>query len=314
MPVYPIFADSLPEPVMRELGDDFEVLPWNDPPDPETARRVLGLYVYGHPQVDAELLDRFPNLKVVSNHGVGVDHIDVAAAVSRGIHVGNTPGCLDQSTADMTLALLLAAARNVVRGDAFARGPEFTIYDPAVLIGLEVSGSTLGIVGLGRIGQQVARRALAFDMRVVYHNRRPVPEAEQELGVEYVSLPELLQQSDFVSLNCPLTTETTGLIGRDEFALMRPTSVLVNMARGPVVQTQALYEALRDGVIAAAGLDVTDPEPLPRDHPLLGLENLVITPHLGSASNRTRAKMVARSIANLRAGVQGKPLPYEVFA
>ena len=306
----PIMGDGLP-PVLREmLGPEFEILEWDESAKSTALARAVGIITYGHPHVGGELMDRVPNLKVVSNLGVGVDHIDVAAAKARKIPVGNTPGCLDASTADMTMALLLATARNVVVGDHFARSPEFTHYDPSQLIGYEVSGSTLGIVGLGRIGRQVAKRALAFDMKVLYHNRKRDEQAERELGVTYVSLDDLLRQSDFVSLNCPLTPETTNLIGKREFGLMKSTGILLNIARGPVVDHDALFAALNSKRIAAAGLDVTSPEPLPRNHPLLGLTNVVITPHLGSASNRTRNRMMQMTVENLRAGLEGKPLPW----
>ncbi|MCL4113518.1 UNVERIFIED_CONTAM: hypothetical protein GTU68_033673 [Idotea baltica] len=258
-------------------------------------------------------MDRLPNLKVISNHGVGVDHVDVAAATQRSIPVGNTPGCLDDSTADMTMALLLAIARNIRIGDRYARSGDFTQYSPAILIGNEVTGSSLGIVGMGRIGKQVAKRAAGFDMKVYYHNRsRLADSVERELNAMYVPLDELLSNSDFISLNCPLTNETTGLIGVSQFALMKPTAMLINMARGAVVDTEALLVALTAKQIAGAAIDVTDPEPLPRDHPLLTLDNLIITPHLGSASNRTRQRMMDMTIENLRAGLAGKKLPYPV--
>ena len=308
----PIMGDGLPPALRDMLGPEFEILEWDESPQSDALARAVGVITYGHPRVDGTLMDRLPNLKIISNHGVGVDHIDVAAARSRSIPVGNTPGCLDASTADMTMALMLATARNVVVGDHFARSPEFTHYDPAQWIGYEVSGSTLGIIGLGRIGRQVAQRARAFDMKVLYHNRKPVEQAARELGVIYTPFDELLRQSDFVSLNCPLTPETTGLIGTRELGLMKPTAILLNMARGPVVDHDALYAALHSRRIAAAGLDVTHPEPLPRNHPLLGLSNIVITPHLGSASNRTRNRMMQMTVENLRAGLRGDPLPWSV--
>ncbi|WP_373653660.1 2-hydroxyacid dehydrogenase [Schlesneria sp. DSM 10557] len=308
----PIMGDGLP-PVLREmLGPDIEILEWDESPQSPSLARAVGVLTFGHPRVDGPLMDRMPNLKVISNHGVGVDHIDVAAARERKIPVGNTPGCLDASTADMTMALLLATARNVVVGDQFARSAEFTHYDPAQLIGYEVSGSTLGIVGLGRIGRQVARRARAFDMRVLYHNRNRDAEAERDLGVEYAAFDDLLKESDFVALNCPLTPETTNLIGTRELGLMKPTGILLNMARGAVVDHDALFAALNSRRIAGAGLDVTNPEPLPRNHPLLSLTNIVITPHLGSASNRTRHRMMQMTVENLQAGLKSSPLPWAV--
>ena len=309
---FPIMGDGLPPALREMLGPEFDILEWDESPDSATLAKVLGIITYGHLRVDGALMDRVPNLKVISNFGVGVDHIDVPAAKARKIPVGNTPGCLDASTADMTMALMLATARNVVVGDRFARSPEFTHYDPSQWIGFEVSGSTLGIVGMGRIGRQVARRALAFDMKVVYHNRNRDEQAERELGVTHVPFDELLRQSDFVSLNCPLTPETTNLISKRELGLMKPTAILLNLARGPVVDHDALFAALSIRQIAAAGLDVTAPEPLPRDHPLLGLTIVVITPHLVSASDRTRHRMMQMTVENLRAGLKGDPLPWAV--
>lgn len=313
MPI-PVMGDGLPEPLLEMLGDEYEVFAWDTSAGSAALATCVGVITYGHPAVDGALMDRMPNLKVVSNHGVGVDHIVVADAAERGIPVGNTPGCLDAATADMTIALLMASARNIVIGDHFARGPEFVHYDPSILIGHEVTGSTLGIVGMGRIGKEVAKRARAFNMKLLYHNRRRDEAAERELGVEYRSLDGLLQESDFVALNCPLTEETTGLIGRAQLELMKPSATLINMARGPVVVTDDLYEILKAGRIRGAALDVTDPEPLPRDHPLLKLENLVIAPHLGSAAHRTRQRMLEMTVQNLSAGLAGQALPYQVSA
>ncbi|MEI8379959.1 MAG: D-glycerate dehydrogenase [Planctomycetota bacterium] len=307
-----VMADGLPPSLLEMLGHEIEILEWDDRPTSSALERAVAFITYGHPRVDGPLMDRAPNLKIVSNHGVGVDHIDCAAAKSRGILVGNTPGCLDAATADMTMALMLAAARNVVAGDKFARSPAFVHYDPSFMIGYEVSGSTLGIVGLGRIGKQVARRARAFDMKILYHNRSRDEAAERELGVTYVSLDDLLAESDFVTLNCPLTAETTNLIGQRELGLMKPTGILVNVARGGVVDHDALLAALKSKRIAVAALDVTAPEPLPRNHPLLELDNIIIVPHLGSASNRTRHRMQQMTVENLKAGLAGQELPWRV--
>ena len=306
-----ILADTMPA-LFDELSKGrFEVRPLEPASDADCVQAVA-VVAYSHPIVDGLLLDRCPRVKIVSNHGVGVDHIDVAAAQQRGVLVGNTPGCLDAATADMTMALILSVARNIVIGDRFARGSEFTHYDPSILIGQEVTGSTLGIVGMGRIGVEVARRARAFDMTILYHNRNRRPDIEDSLGVQFVTLNDLLRVSDFVTLNCPLTEETHGLIGSAEFQQMKTSGILINMARGPVVQTDALYEALTTGQITAAGLDVTDPEPLPRDHPLLQLDNVIVAPHLGSASNVTRRRMMQITVDNLIAGLEGRPLLHEV--
>ncbi|MCH8922157.1 MAG: D-glycerate dehydrogenase [Planctomycetes bacterium] len=303
-----VVADTpLDEVVLELLEGRVEVLPW-DVALEGTDASVTGLYIYGHLTVDGLLMDRLPSLKIISNYGVGVDHINLADAQQRNIPVGNTPGVLNGATADMALTLLLAAGRRLVEGDRYARGPEFTHYDPGYILGREIHGTTLGIIGMGRIGTQVARRALGFDMRVLYHNRHRRADVEAELGVRYAEFETLLAESDYVVLMVPLTDETRGLIDAAALGQMKPTATLVNISRGPVVDTQALYEALRDGVIASAGLDVTDPEPLPRDHPLLALENVTIAPHLGSATIETRQKMAEMSAANLLAGLAGEEL------
>ena len=249
---------------------------------------------------------------MVSNFGVGVDHIDLPAAAARNIPVGNTPGCLDGATADLAFALLLAAGRRLVEGDRYAHGPDFLRYDPSYMLGREVHGSTLGIVGLGRIGEQVARRARGFDMTVLYCNRNRKPAAEAALGVQYAPLAKLLAEADYVVLTVPLTGETRGLIGREELAKMKPTACLINAARGAIVDLEALTEALRTRKIFAAALDVTDPEPLPRDHPILALPNVIIVPHLGSATDQTRYRMAEMAIENLMAGLARQPLPFRV--
>ncbi len=305
---------SLPGFLEDQLSPHCELRPWSVLDGRSSAERdsIFGIYTYAHPTVDGAIMDSLPNLKVISNFGVGVDHIDIAAARARGISVGNTPGAVDGATADMTLALLLAAARNIVVGDRFARSAEFTHYDPSHLLGAEVFGSTLGIIGLGRIGKQVARRARAFDMEVLYHNRKRDPEAEAELGVSYCELDCLLERSHFVSLNVPLTEQTREMIGENELRRMRGDAILINIARGAVVDHDALYRALTRGWIQAAAIDVTEPEPLPRDHGLLKLDNLVIAPHLGSATVRTRERMGEMTVANLLAGLKGEALPNPV--
>jgi glyoxylate reductase len=288
-----------------------EVVGW-DWAERAGAERIEAVYTYGHPPVSAALLDRLSAVRVLSNFGVGVDHIDVSAAARRGIPVGNTPGILDGATADMAFALLLAVGRRLVEGDRHARGPDFVRYDPSYILGREVHGSTLGILGMGRIGAQVARRARAFDMTVLYHNRQRRPAVEEALGARYLSRDELLAVADYVLLTVPLTAQTQHLIGRAELARMKPTAALINVARGAVVDTDALTEALAARRIWAAALDVTDPEPLPRDHPLLRLDNVIITPHLGSATEQTRRRMAEVSVDNLLAGLAGLPLPFAV--
>ncbi len=308
-----VLADVPLSPVLAEmLAGRVELLPWSSALA-AGAERIEAIYTYGHPIVDAALLDRLPAVRVISNFGVGVDHIDVAAAMARGLAVGNTPRILDGATADLAFALLLAAGRRLVEGDRYARGPNFRHYDPSYMLGREVHGSTLGILGMGRIGEQVARRARAFDMTVLYHNRQRRPATEEALGVRYVARDELLATSDYVVLTVPLTPETHRLIGRAEIARMKATAILINVARGPVLDTEALTEALTARRIYAAALDVTDPEPLPRDHPLLRLDNVVLTPHLGSATEQTRRRMAELSVENLLAGLSGRPLPFPVL-
>ncbi|MFN0020170.1 MAG: 2-hydroxyacid dehydrogenase [Pirellulaceae bacterium] len=312
MPLPLVIADTpLDDTVTGLMAGKVEVLPWSAAGE-AIAPQVQGLYTYGHPLVDAALLDRLPGLKVVSNYGVGVDHIRLPAAKERGIPVGNTPGILDGATADMGMTLLLAAGRRLAEGDRYARSPAFTRYDPGYMLGREIHSSTLGIFGLGRIGQQVARRARAFDMQVLYHNRRRNAAAEAATFANYASFDDLLAQSDYIMLCCPLTDETRGLIGAAAFAKMKPTAILINIARGPVVDTAALTEALQTRRIYAAGLDVTDPEPLPRNHPLLSLDNVTIAPHLGSATEQTRQKMAEISVENLLRGLRGNELLHRV--
>ena len=305
---YNILIDvALPQEIVDMLGPEYRLHLIDGTPKGEW-HRIDALFTYGHPPIDGAFMDRLPNMKLISNFGVGVDHIDLDAARQRNLPVGNTPSLLDGATADMTMALMLAPARNMIIGDRFARSPEFTHYDPSILMGYEVHSTILGIIGLGNIGYQVARRALAFDMKVLYHNRRPNTAAEAELDLTYTALDDLLTQADFVALNTPLTPETTHLIGRRELGLMKETAFLVNTARGGVVDHDALYEALTTGQIAGAGLDVTEPEPLPRDHPLLALDNVVIMPHLGSCTRQTRRAMAQRTVDNLKAGLEGRDL------
>jgi len=258
-------------------------------------------------RVDAELLEAAgAGLRIVANVAVGHDNIDTTACAQRGVVVTNTPGVLDETTADLAFALILATARRLVEADAFVRRGEAWTWRPDLYVGLDVSGgATLGIVGPGRIGLAVARRAQAFSMRVVATPSRNSADAGR-LGIETLPLPELLAQSDVVSLHCPLTPETHHLIGREELELMGPDSILVNTARGPIVDEAALAQALRAGTIAAAGLDVYEHEPA--IHPaLLGLPNVVLLPHIGSAGRATRDRMAALAIDNVRAILTGQP-------
>ncbi len=277
----------------------------------ERVRGIEGLVCLLSDRIDAEVIDAAgPGLKVIAQYAVGYDNVDVKEAARRGIAVGNTPGVLTETTAELAFSLLMAAARRLVEGMDYVRAGKWRTWGPKLLRGRDLYGATLGIVGLGRIGRAVARRARGFDMRVLAYN----PRKETSEWAELVPLEKLLRESDFVSLHVPLTDETHGLIGADAFALMKPTAVLVNTARGGVVDTGALVEALRSGAIGYAALDVTDPEPLPADHPLLELPNAIVVPHIGSASMATRDEMAVMTAQNLLAGLRGEPLPNPVVS
>jgi glyoxylate reductase len=265
-------------------------------------------------RVDDEFLDRAgPQLKVVSNFAVGFDNIDVAACTKRGIPVGNTPGVLTETTADLAWALLMAAARRLPEADRYVRAGKWKTWGPMLLMGPDVHGATLGIIGFGRIGQAVARRARGFGMRILYHDpHRVSPAVEAEYRAEYRTLEGILPESDFVTLHVDLRPATKGLINAERLGWMKRTAILVNTSRGPVVDSTALVDALRDGVIAGAALDVTDPEPLPANHPHVGLDNCLVVPHIASASRATRGKMAEMAAANLLAGVRGQRLPTPV--
>jgi glyoxylate reductase len=293
---------------------------WEDdlpPPRDELLRRVAGcdgVLTLLTDRVDDEFLDAAgPGLRVVSNYAVGFDNIDVAACARRGVAVGNTPGVLTDTTADLAWALLMAAARRLPEGDRYVRDGRWKTWGPLLLLGPDVHGATIGIVGFGRIGQAVARRAQGFGMEILYHDVQPVPdEVTMPLGATYLPLEALLPRSDFVSLHVNLSELTRHLMNATTLALMKPTAILVNTSRGPVVDQRALADALRDGTIAAAALDVTDPEPISMDDPLVGQDNCLIVPHIASASRATRGRMAAMAAANLLAGVRGEPLPTPV--
>jgi lactate dehydrogenase-like 2-hydroxyacid dehydrogenase len=261
-------------------------------------------------RVDSALLDRMPKLEVVSNMAVGVDNIDVQACTSRKIPVGHTPGVLTDATADLTIGLLIAGARRLAEASKDAREGRWGIWSPTAWLGEDLSGATLGIVGLGKIGTAVAERAIAFGMRIVCAEPSPQPGLEARLGATRLPLDALLGESDFVSLHVPLTEATRHLIGAAQLRLMKPSAILINAARGAVVDSKALHLALSEGWIAGAALDVTDPEPLPASDPLFSLPNCLIAPHVGSATRGTRRRMAELAAANLLAGVQGRMLPH----
>lgn len=304
----------LPDGALEALAPHCEVLqyPLDEPVPREELRAALadseGLYCLLTDRIDAALLEGAPRLRVISQMAVGYDNIDVAACTARGIPVGNTPGVLTETTADLTFALMLATARRVVEAAEAVHSGQWRTWRPTWLIGADVWGATLGIVGMGRIGTAVARRAKGFGMRILYHNRSQTPEAA-DLGAQWVEMDELLAQSDFVSLHCPLTPETTGLVDEAFLRRMKPTAIFINTARGPMVDEAALARALGEGWIHAAGLDVTAVEPIPLTSPLLALPNCLILPHLGSATVATRKRMALMAVDNLLAGLAGKRLP-----
>ena len=259
--------------------------------------------------IDAEVLDNASRLKIIADRSVGTDNVDIPAATRNGVLLTNTPGILQDACADMTFALLLSFARQVTRSDRDIRAGKWTVFDQTPWLGLDAYNKTLGIFGFGGIGQKVAKRAAGFDMRVIYYSRTRKPEAEEELGAEWAGdMDTLLGESDYLCLHCPLTDETRGLMGEAEFAKMKPGAVLVNMARGAIVQQTALYEALAANVIAGAAIDVCDLEPMPLDDPLLTLDNLVITPHIGSASAATFTAMGMMAARSIVAALTGQPV------
>ncbi len=292
---------------------DTEVWPDDEPPTTEQLLEKVveadGILTNIMDRIDADVFQAAHRLKVVSQLGVGVDNIDVAEATRRGVLVGNTPGVLAKATADIAFGLLMSAARRISEGDRWLRAGNWKMqYHPMVWLGAEVHGATLGIVGMGQIGVEMAKRARGFDMRVIYYSRTRKMELESQLGMEYFEPSDLLSTADFVTLHIPLTLETRHFIGERELQLMKPTAILINAARGAVVDSQALYTALKEGWISGAALDVTDPEPILPDDPLLSLDNLVITPHIGSASIDSRRRTCLLAARNVVAGIQGKRL------
>ncbi len=317
MPKPRVFVTRIiPQPGLALVQDfcEAEVWPEELPPSRETllqkVRGVEGILSLLTDKIDGAVMDAAgPQLKVISNHAVGFDNIVVPDATARKIPVGNTPGILTDATADFAFTLLLAAGRRLVEAAQYVKDGRWKTWGPSVLLGADFVGATLGLVGFGRIGKAVAKRAAGFEMRVIFYD--PTAEEDPQIKAEKVnSLEELLRQSDFVSLHTPLNDSTRHLINAVTLAQMKPTAVLVNTARGPVVDQQALYAALKEKRIFAAALDVTDPEPLPPDSPLLTLDNLIVAPHIASASRQTRDKMALLAAQNLIAGLKGERLPH----
>lgn len=308
---------QIPESGLKLIRDACTVEVWPErlPPSPEVLREKIrecdGLVSLLTDKIDAALLATAPQIKVISNFAVGVNNVDLSAATARRIPVGNTPGALTEATADIAVTLLLAAARRLGESSLDARAGRWLTWEPLGWLGRELARRTLGIVGMGRIGYATARRLhRGWDMKVLYTARHPKPDAERELGARFVDLPTLLGESDFISLHADLNPTTRGMFGAREFAAMKRTAIFVNTARGPHVDQAALANALRTGTIFAAGLDVTDPEPLPPDHELYSLPNCVIAPHIASATVETRDAMAKLCAENLLAGLRGERLPH----
>lgn len=305
----------IPDAGLNLIREFCDTTIWQEelPPPRETLLRETrdadGLVSLLTDRVDGELLDACPRLRVVSNMAVGFDNIDIPTATERGVLAGNTPGVLTETTADFAFALLMASARRIVEGVDYVRAGRWKTWGPMLLMGADVHHATLGLVGLGRIGAEMAKRARGFDMRVLYYDVFRREDLEQSLHIEYATLEDVLAQADFVSVHTPLTPETHHLMNRERFAKMKPSAILINTARGPIVETDALVDALREGRIGGAALDVTDPEPLPAVHPLVSMPNCIIVPHIASASAATRGKMAEIAARNLIAGLKGEPLP-----
>jgi glyoxylate reductase len=271
---------------------------------------VEGLLCLLTDRIDAVLMNFMgPQLRVISQMAVGFDNIDIPAATRRGIPVGNTPGVLTDTTADFAWTLLMAAARRVVEGDRFTRAGRWKTWGPVDFLGPDITGATLGIIGFGRIGQALAKRAGGFNMRILYFDTKRSPEPEEKYGAQYAELDTLLRESDFVSLHTVLSQETHHLMNENRLRMMKPSGILINTARGPVVDPAALYRALSSGTIAYAALDVTDPEPIHPGDPLLSLDNIIVAPHIASASFQTRNKMASMAAANLISGLNRERLP-----
>lgn len=319
MPSAKIFVTrQLPEEALSRLRGCGEVRLWQT--DTVIPRELLlrevrdadALLCMVTERIDEEVLAHAPRLRIVANMAVGYDNVDVPALTRHGILLTNTPGVLTETTADLTFALILAIARRVAEADRFVRAGHWRSWGPMFFVGHDVHHATLGIIGLGRIGSEVAKRAKGFDMRILYTGRRRNKSAEEALGCIPVDLSTLLRESDFVTVHVPLTPETHHLLSTAQFGMMKRTAFLINVARGPIVDQRALYAALRDGVIAGAALDVTDPEPIPMNDPLLALENCLIIPHIGSASIATRTRMATLAAENIVAFLSGQRPPTPV--
>jgi len=317
MPRYKVFVTrEMPERGLKIIKEKFDAEIWTDYAPPpkkvviEKAAKVDALATLLSDKIDAEVFDAAPQLRIVAQMAVGFDNIDIPEATKRGIYVTNTPGVLTETTADFAFALLIAAARRVAEADRYVRTGQWKVgWHPMMLQGRDVYGATLGIVGLGRIGLAIARRAKGFDMKVLYYDVIRRQDYEKEYGIVFTEMGDLFKTADFVTINTPLTKETTHLVDEKKLKTMKKTAIIVNNARGPIVDEKALYKALKEGWIAGAGLDVFEQEPTPLTNPLLKLDNVVVAPHISSASYETRSKMAEMVAENLIAFFEGKTPP-----
>ncbi|MFH5185213.1 2-hydroxyacid dehydrogenase [Paenibacillus sp. TAB 01] len=315
-----VITRKIPPSIVSLMEDGHEVYMWDDEETVMPRQLLLqhaadadAIFTNVSDRIDKELLGRAPRLKVVSTMAVGYNNIDIAEAKKRGIRVGHTPEVLSEAVADLTFALLLGTARRVVEADRYTRAGKWKGWGPMLLTGQDVYGAAIGIIGMGRIGRGVARRAKGFGMHILYHNRTRKPEAEQELGAQWRSLEQLLSESDYVVMLAPSTPETHSMIGPRQFAQMKPNAILINTSRGGNVDEQALYDALTTGKIWGAGLDVFETEPIGKEHPLLQLPNVIALPHIGSATIETRLQMADIAARNLLAALRNERMLYSVI-
>jgi glyoxylate reductase len=314
-----VITRKIPQPALELLQARAEVYMWDSEEEQIPQDVLLGevqdaaaIFTNVSDSINRAVFDASPFLRVVATMAVGYDNIDVAEATRRGIPVGHTPGVLTETTADLTFSLLMATARRIPEADRFVREGRWKSWSPMLLTGQDVWGATIGIIGMGRIGEAVARRAKGFDMSILYHNRSRKPEAEAKLGSRYCELEELLLESDYIILMAPATKDTRRLMGEREFSLMKRSAIFINTSRGTNVDEEALYKALKEKRIWAAGLDVFQTEPISTGHPLLELDNVVVAPHIGSASIATRTKMAMMTAENILRGLSGDRLLHTV--
>ncbi|TKH03451.1 D-glycerate dehydrogenase [Peribacillus simplex] len=310
-----VITRRIPDTALRMIEVKANVFIWDyeDVPIPrdillKECREASGIFTNVGDLIDHQLFENSPKLKVVSTMAVGFDNIDIQEATKRGIRVGHTPGILSETTADLTFALLMATARRIVEATDYIKEGKWKSWSPMLLTGQDVYGAVIGIIGMGRIGEGVARRALGFGMKILYHNRNRLPDTEEKLNTSYRSLDDLVKESDYVVMLAPSTPETYKMIGERELALMKPNAIFINASRGTNVDENALYSALKEKRIWAAGLDVFENEPLSSQHPLMSLPNVLATPHIGSATISTRTKMAVLTSQNLLLGLEDKPL------